>query len=175
MKIVWNVLVVTALCVVASAQSSSKSAVEQRFFNLEDAVQNPVDLSDAELTALANDDLMRKEMAHNPPITKLTQEGLAASLVHLCGARERDLVVVGNGDPFVGANVGPFWIIRDLSTGPQVVLSSGMLGLTIQETRSKGCKNIESLVATAGESTTTDFRFNGQKYLLYREKTGKLG
>ncbi len=31
-----------------------QSAAEQRFFNLEDAVQNQVDLSDAELAALAD-------------------------------------------------------------------------------------------------------------------------
>jgi hypothetical protein len=175
MKAIRNVLVVVALCAFAPAQSHSNPAAEQRNFNLEDAVQKRVDLSDAELAALAQDDLMSQEMKNDPPIVTLTNEGLAATVVHLCGSAERDLVVVGDGAPFIGANVGPFWIIRDLPAGPAVVLSEITLGLTIQSSRSNRCLNVEAFAATAVEGTTTDFRFNGQKYVVYKQKTAKLG
>ncbi len=175
MKTVQSMLVITALCLTASAQMNPGSASEQRFFNLEDAVQNPVDLSDAELAALAADDLMSKKLGPAPPASKLTQEGLEATVVHLCGSGERDLVVIGNGEPFIGANVGPFWIVRDLPAGPAVVLSEISLGLTIETSRSNKCLNIEAFAATAVEGTTTDFRFNGQKYVVYKQKTAKLG
>jgi hypothetical protein len=173
MKVIRNVLLLTALCVYASAQSNSKSPAEQRFFNLEDAVLHQVDLSAAELSALAADAYFKG--ASQSPSTKLTQDGLEAAAVHLCGSSERDLVVIGDGAQYAGANGGPFWIIRDLPTGPQIVLQSGMLGLTIEASRSNKCLNVESFTATADEGTTTDFRFNGQKYVVYNQKTAKLG
>lgn len=173
MKAIRSVLVLTALCVVASAQSNSNSAAEQRFFNLEDAVQNQVDLSDAELAALAADDYFKG--APQPQATKLTQDGLEATVVHLCGSGERDLVVLGDGEPYAAANVGPFWIIRDLPAGPAVVLSESSLSLTIEASRSNKCLNLETFKATATEGTTTDLRFNGQKYVVSKQKTAKLG
>jgi hypothetical protein len=175
MKTIQAILILTALCAVASAQSNSTPAAEQRFFNLEDAVQSPVRLSDAELAALAGDDLMRRELHQDSPGAKLTQDGLEAAVVALCDAQERDLVVIGNGAAFVSANAGPFWIIRDLPSGPVVVLSEVSLGLTIQAKRSKRCLNIETFAATATESTTTDFSFNGEKYIVSRQKSAKLG
>jgi hypothetical protein len=175
MKTIRNLLVLTALCVAASAQSNSNSAAEQRYFNLEDSVQNRVDLADAELASLANDDLIRKELNQDPPIPKLTQDGLEATVVHLCGSGERDLVVIGDGEAYAGANVGPFWIIRDLPAGPIVVLSEISLGLTIETKRSNKCLNVQAIAATAVESTTTDFSFNGEKYVVTRQKSQKLG
>ena len=174
MKTIRNLVVLIALGVVAPAQSNSNPAAEQRYFNLEDSVQNRVDLSDAELAALANDDLMRKELNQDPPIPKLTQDGLEATMVHLCGSGERDLVVIGNGEAYAGANVGPFWIIRDLPMGPLVVLSEISLGLTIETKRSNKCLNVQAFAATAEVGTTTDFSFNGEKYVVSRQKSGKL-
>jgi hypothetical protein len=173
MKTIRIVLVITALCAVTSAQPNSSSAAEQRFFNLEDAVQNRVDLSDAELAALAADDYFKG--ASQPSTSKLTQDGLEAAVVHLCGSSERDLVVVGDGAPYAGANNGPFWIIRDLPSGPAIVLSTVSLGLTIETGRSSKCLNVETFTANAVEGTTTDLRFNGQKYVVYKQKTAKLG
>jgi hypothetical protein len=174
MKTIRNLLVLIALGVVASAQSNSNSSAEQRYFNLEDSVQNRVDLSDAELAALANDDLMRT-LRPDPSAPKLTQEGIEATVVHLCGSGERDLIAIGNGGELEGANVGPFWIIRDLPAGPVVVFSEPSLGLTIDNKRSNKCLNVESTTATAVEITTTQFHFNGEKYVVTRQKSAKLG
>jgi hypothetical protein len=172
MKRIPNALILASICVVAAAQTKSGPAAEQRYFNLEDAVLNQVDLSDAELTAL-NADAYFKGISQGPS-TKLTQDGLEVTAVHLCGSSERDLIVIGDGAQYAGANVGPFWIIRDLPTGPQIVLQSGMLGLTIEASRSNKCLNVEAFTATAVEGTTTEFRFNGQKYVVYKQKTAKL-
>jgi hypothetical protein len=170
MKTLANVLLLAALSISATAQSKPHQAAEQHSFGLGMdsglVVQHPVALSDAELAALANDDMMRKELDQDPPIPKLTREGLEASVIHLHGPNERDLVVIGSGAPFMGANVGPFWIIRDLPTGPQVVLSTITLGLSIQKTSSQGFRDIEASVATAVEGSTTSFHFNGKKYVM---------
>lgn len=175
MKATRIVVILVALGIAASAQPNS--AVEQRFFNLEDAVQHPEELSNAELAALANDDLMLKELGAAPTGSKLsplTQEGLEATVVHLCGPAERDLIVIGDGAPYAGANVGPFWIIRDLPAGPVVVLGELSLGLTIETKRSNKCLNVTAFAATATDGTTTDYSFNGSKYIVSRQKSAKL-
>jgi hypothetical protein len=110
----------------------------------------------------------------DPPIAKLSREGLEAAVVHLGAPQERDLIVVGSGRPFIGANVGPFWVIRDLPTGPQVVLSMITLALTLQDTRSHRLRDIEAFAATAVEGTTTNFRFDGGKYIMYRQSSKEL-
>jgi hypothetical protein len=131
-------------------------------------------LSDAELAALAKDDMMRKELDQDPPIPKLTREGLEATVVHLHSPNERDLVVVGSGAPFIGANVGPYWVIRDLPTGPEVVLSTIALGLDIQKTTSNGFRSVEASSATAGEVFTTTFHFNGEKYVVFQRGSERI-
>ena len=178
MKTLANVLLLAALCISATAQSKLSHAAEQHSFGLGvdgPVVQHPVTISDAELAALANDNMMRKELDQDPPIPKLTRKGLEAAVVHLHGPNERDLVVVGSGPPFIGSNVGPFWVIRDLPTGPQVVLSTITLALSIQKTSSQGFRDIETSAATAVEGSTTTFHFNGKKYVMSRQKSYPLG
>jgi hypothetical protein len=179
MKILPVVLVLAVFCVNAAAQSTAAHrTAEQNSFGLGTdgpVVQHPVALSDAELAALASDDLMRKELDQNPPIAKLTREGLETAVVHLHGPNERDLVVVGSGARFIGANVGPFWVIRDLPTGSQVVFSTITLSLEIQKASSNSLRNIETFAATAVEGSTTDFRFVGRKYAVYRKSSSPLG
>ncbi len=172
------IFAVATLCIVVAAQSKPHAVVDQSAFNLGadgPVVQHLVVLSDAELAALASDEIMKRELDQDPPIPKLTREGLEAPIVHLCGPNERDIVVVGSGLPFIGANIGPFWVIRDLPNGPQVVFSTIALSVEIQKTSSKGLRNIEAFAATAVNGTTVDFRFNGTKYFEYREKSGPLG
>jgi hypothetical protein len=133
-------------------------------------VYHPVSLSTAELDVLAQDDLMKLEMDRDPPLTKLTGEGLEASVVHLHDASERDLLVVGSGAPFLGANVGPFWVIRDLPDGPRVILHAIALGIGIRKAKSHGLKNIDTFAATAAMAFTTHYRFDGTQY---RQTEGK--
>jgi len=177
MKATHIIFILAAVGVGASAQPNSNSAADQRFFNLVDAVQTSATLSDAELAALANDDLTRKELGPAPAGSKptsLTQDGLEATVVHLCGSGERDVVVIGDGAPFVGANIGPFWIIRDLPAGPVVVLGELSLSLTIETKRSNKCLNVEAFAATATDGTTTDYSFDGTRYIASKQKTAKL-
>jgi hypothetical protein len=179
MKTILRFLIISALCTSAYTQSRPDQTVEQTTFNLggveDHVVQHPVVLTDPELAALAKDELMQKELDRKPPISKLTREGLEAAVVHLHGSQERDLVVVGSGRPFIGANVGPFWIIRDLPDGPQVVLSTIALSLEIQKSSFNSYRNIEALAATAVTGTTTSFRFDGKRYATYRGKSTNLG
>jgi hypothetical protein len=149
------------------------SAPEQTVFNLGEngpVVKHPVPLSAAELTALAGDDLMKQDMDDNPPITKLTGEGLEASVVHLHDSSERDLVVIGSGRPFLGANVGPYWVIRDLPSGPQVAFRAIALQIVVKKTQSHGFRDLEAFAATAVTFSTVRYRFDGTQYRMTRSK-----
>ena len=174
-----RIITISALILVCAAalqaQSRPGRVKEQLDFALEGEVKHPVALTDAELAALAGDEIMKRELDRDPPITKLTRQGLEAAVVHLRGTDERDLVIIGSGWPYLGANVGPFWVIRDLPTGPQVVFSTIALQVTIQRTSFNGLRNIEAFAATGIEGTTANFRFNGTKYVKYREKSAPLG
>jgi hypothetical protein len=161
-----------------SGQSRPHRVVEQSVFNIGadmPVIRHQVVLTDSELYVLAKDELMRKEMDQNPPITKLTPDGLEATVVHLHGPNERDVVIVGSGRPFIGANVGPFWVIRDLPSGPQVVLGTVSLALTIQKSSSNGFRDIEAFAVLATHGSVTDYHFDGTKYLLYRQRPVRLG
>src|SRR6185312_13814181 len=126
MKVARMIVVVAACSLAAMAQPKAKTPADQRYFNLVNIVQRPVGLSDVELAALANDDLMRKFSPASAG-SKLTQEGLEATVVPLCGADERDLIVIGNGESYATTYTGPFWIIREPATGPVVALSESSL------------------------------------------------
>jgi hypothetical protein len=179
MKRITSISFVLIVCSAAvCAQSRLQPAVEQHVFNLGvdgPVVQHPVRLSDSELSALANDETMKQVLDQDPPITEVMREGLESAVVHLHSSQERDVLVVGSGDPFHGANICPFWVIRDLPTGPQVVFSTIALQVTIQRTSFNGLRNIEAFAATAIEGTTANFRFNGTKYVKCREKSAPLG
>jgi hypothetical protein len=168
------ILVLAVLCIAAGAQSKPGTAAEQRFFNIEDAIQHRVELSDKELSVLSSDKLMKEEQGAESPIAKLTQDGLEAAEIHICGSSERDLVVIGYGSPYLGANVGPFWIIRDLAAGPKVVLSAIALGLNVDTKRSNKCLNVQTMASTAVEVTTTEFHFNRDQYIVFRQKQEKV-
>ena len=173
MKVARITFILAAYSLAVLAQPKSKTPAGQRYFNLVNAVQGPVDLSDAELAALANDVLMRKI---NPGSvgSKLTQEGLKAAVVPLCGAEERDLIVVGNGGSFATTYSGPFWIIRELAAGPMVVLSESSLSLSIDTKRSNKCLNVDAFAVTATEGITTEYKFNGQQYVQSKQSSAKL-
>lgn len=168
------ILLLVSLAAVASAQSSSKSGAQQQFFNLEDAVPHPEALSDAELAVLAKDNLMRKELGSTASGAALTQDGLEATAVQLCNSGERDVLVIGDGPPFKAAYVGPFWIIRDLPSGPVVVLAEPSLSLTIETKRSNKCLNVTAFAVTATEGITTQYKFNGTAYAVAKQSSAKL-
>ena len=174
MKSARIIIIFAAVGAAALAQSNSKPAVEQRYYNLVDAVQHSEQLSDAELAALASDELMRTKFSAALAGGKLTQEGLEAAALHLCGADERDLIVIGNGGSYATTYAGPFWILRDLAAGPVVVLSETSLSLSTDPKRSNKCMNLETFAVTATDGITTDYKFDGQKYVQSKQQSVKL-
>ena len=173
MRIVCIFAVLLATVVPARAQAKLRRLKEQTTFSIcaDPTVRTPVPLTPPELLALANDDLMQQERDQDPPISAFTGQGLEAAVVHLFNPREQDLIVIGSGRPFLGADICPFWILRDLPTGPIVVLHTLMLSLEVLASRTHSLRNISTVSANASTNTTTVFHFNGTKYIVVRTRT----
>jgi len=158
---------------IAPGQPEKIDSTEQRSFGLgglEDrVVRNPVQLSEADVEALSKDKLMQEELQQNPPVT-LSRKGLETAVVHLHGPHERDLVVIGSGAPYIGANIGPFWIVRELPGGPKVVFSVTALEISIRSTKHNGMDDVECFASTGRRGLDGSFRFNGQRYSLVRSR-----
>jgi hypothetical protein len=165
---------------------------EQSGFNSEleiDPVQKPVALSNKALRVLAKDKLISSCLdSENIPPERLPANWFVASLIHLDGPKELDLIVLPAGrlpeTPegeisanacLVGANTGGFWVLRRTSQGFQLVLSQMAHSLDILKTRSNGLRDIRLYTIALREHSIQDFRFDGQKYRPSRTRTRPNG
>jgi len=159
---------------------------EQSGFSVEleiTPVQKPVALSGKALLVLATDKHISSCLdSQNLPAEKLPANWFVASLIHLDGPNEQDLIVLPAGrlpeTPkgeisanacLVGANTGGFWVLRQTPAGFRLVLSQMASGLSIMKTRSNGLRDIQLYThASVSEHAITDFRFDGIQYRLFR-------
>jgi hypothetical protein len=84
--------------------------------------------------------------------------------------RELDSVPAENRR-LIGANVASFWIFRKTAAGYSLVFDESVHDLEVLESRTNGYRDIRTTSATAVSVTTLLFRFNGEKYELYRRET----
>ena len=173
-----------------NSQNSPKTQTrEQSSFSVEleiSPIQKPAALSEEALQALAKDNHIRSCLdSQNLPPEKLPANWFIASLIHLHGPNELDLIVLPSGRLpetakgeisanacLVGASTGGFWVLRQTPAGFQLVLSQMASGLSILKTRSNGLRDIQLYThASVSEHAITDFRFDGIQYRLFRTRT----
>jgi hypothetical protein len=90
-------------------------------------------------------------------------------VVHLAGAREEDILVMGEGT-LRGANMITFWVFRPTVRGYELILNGPAHDLTVGKTRWKGFREIVLRSATANKVHEATLRFNGRRYVLSSEK-----
>lgn len=168
--------VVLALLVIVCNQSDAQKKAarfsEQMQFSAGDeSVQRPVSIPRDVSAILARDEWVQDALeSQKVPARELPASWFAASVIHLAGPDEIDLVVIAKG-PLVGANVTTFWVFRSTPHGYRTILNGPALGLTVLHTRWKGYREIELTSATAVQVDTVLLRWDGSKYAFYREKT----
>lgn len=69
-----------------------------------------------------------------------------------------------------GAAIGPIWVVRDGQT-PVTVLDHGGYSLTLGKKTQNGLRNIAISTATAGWSSESLWKFNGERYVKAKEKS----
>jgi hypothetical protein len=142
---------------------------EQRQFSAEEVgVEKPVPIPNDVLNELRKDQAV---------ITMLDDKGISAerlpaswfsaSLVHLGGSKEPDLIVKGEW-PLLGANVTTFWVFIRTRNGHELGLSATAHNLLIRDHFENGRRVIECMSATASQVITDLFRYNGKQFVPYR-------
>ncbi|MEI9974287.1 MAG: hypothetical protein WDO73_20900 [Ignavibacteriota bacterium] len=104
---------------------------------------------------------------------QLPRSWFGASVVHLAGSRESDVVLIGKG-PLEGANVTQYWVLRPTSHGWEVLLQATALGLSVKNRRLNGYRDIETAATTSAQVTTVSFRFDGHRYQPYTQSTKSI-
>jgi hypothetical protein len=110
----------------------------------------------------------------------------AASVIHLDGQDELDLIVQPNLPKIVahevplddaagcllGANVGPFWVIRKNPSGRYgLLLETYALGLTVLDSRTNFYRDIQTVASTATTSTTITYKMAVAQYQIAEKET----
>jgi hypothetical protein len=155
----------------ARPQAVQPLPAEQTHFSAEDeTVKRPATIPPEVLAQLAQDPPVRKVMRGSDPLLKQPPATwFSASVVHLAGPDEKDLVVEAEGE-LAGANVTNFWIFRQLSGGAQLVLNGPAHDLTIMRSRWNGLLEIELDPATATKFHRVGLRFDGAHYTVFSDK-----
>lgn len=138
---------------------------EQMTFSAEDvSVKQPARIPPDVWALLQKDSNVLDVLnSQNLQPSQLPASWFAASEVHLDGAQENDLVVVGKS-LLQGANVTMFWAFTRGISGTKLVLSVPAHDLAIETNRTKGYRDIKVMMATAGRVSSAMFRFDGQMY-----------
>jgi hypothetical protein len=171
-RVVLAVGFLLAGSVVVSAQPKQPLHPEQTHFTAEDvAVKRPVTVPPEVMAQLARDSYVLDVMENaDPPQEQPPASWFSASVVHLAGQGEKDLVVQAE-DRLAGANVDVFWVFRLLPGGPQLVLNGPAHDLIVTRTRWKGLREIELDSLTVIKLNTIVLRFDGTRYSVFSDKS----
>ncbi len=139
---------------------------EQRVFGAEDeSFKRPFALPEVILNILSKDPEIPDTFGENdtPRPKQVPNSWFFASIVHLAGPDEQDVVVMGRC-PVCGANVAPFWVFRPTRDGYEQLMFGGGLALELMKSRTNGFRDLETSYVSTQKLWTDVWRFDGQKY-----------
>jgi len=123
------------------------------------------------LDALAKDETVVAVLKNeNVAPEKLPSSWFSASGIHLSRSDKFDLIVKGEM-PILGANVTTFWVF--LATGEQhkLALTRPAHDLVVESKRWNGYRQVSMVSISASKIHTTRYRFDGVRYLAFRERS----
>ena len=129
-------------------------------------VQCPIPLPQGARAVLAEDRSIRQTMRQEG-IKTLPKNWFTATYVHLGPVGEKDLLVLGNQGPLLGANVAPIWVLRPSGPSWKIILAGApALGINVLASRSGGYYDLEIGKATSDQAYVGLLRFDGDVYRL---------
>jgi hypothetical protein len=161
--------------VMASARPKQPLHPEQTHFTVEDAaVKLPVTIPPEVMAQLARDSLVRNEMENaDPPQKQPPASWFSASVVHLAGQGEKDLVVEAE-DQLAGGNLSMFWVFVPVEQEYKLAFTCPAHDLEIKRNRTKRYRDIEVLGATSSIVVIGLFRWDGTQYTKVREESHEI-
>lgn len=162
MKIVASIIALVTLVTIASSSVASQTKA-QTVFELEGAVDRPVQIPADVIAILKSDEIVDKCFKTEGAGTDESAWFEAAEF-DLNDDQRADLIIKPKNACLFGANQGPFWIFQNVPDGYQKILSSSGLKLTVstQKTNSFSSIRISKVVGTKVHDTI--FRFSRGKY-----------
>lgn len=174
------------LAVIATISTASQSAKipslgEQTHFDVEyefgvHPIRHPIGIPLKALDTLRHEPglVAACEKAERLSAGQVPAEWFVASQIHLSNGTGRDLIVQPKSDPdshpsnrcLFGANVGPFWVFVETSTGYKLVLDASGHDLKVLHNRTGGYRDIEVSSETATTLSVAIYKFNGKTYEL---------
>ncbi len=148
---------------------------EQLHFSAEDEkVERPINIPEGVAAILRNDKDVRASLNDEPPSAtdQLPPSWFSASVVHLDGAGEKDIVVMATGT-LTGANVTTFWVFRATNRGYELAFKAYAHDLIVTNKRWKGYRIIETDSMTAVLIRTARYRLEGGQYTVFRDTSWK--
>jgi hypothetical protein len=195
-RILWRMLesflLLAALAACTGGQTPKKeNGPEQTVFGADPPpgqfMQRPIQVPPAALQVL-RDSLGRGAnncLTHNGVTADdIPASWFVASEIHLDGPEEVDLIVQPNlpkigtdelphHEAFgcvLGANVGPFWVLRNISGRYGLLLATYALSLEVLDSRSNFYRDIQATAATAATHTTVLYKMSVAQYLFAEKK-----
>jgi hypothetical protein len=174
-RAVFILLLVATLIVGVAFGQAKHSMVEQTQFNAEDeAVKSPVRIPDDAWTILKADSYVQNVLENANLIPdQLSRSWFSAAIVHLHGDKEKDLLVMAEGE-LRGANISPFWVFMETPQGMKLVLNTSAHDVLIRSSRWHGYRVIEFDGMTCCEISRTWLRYENGEYRDFRHVTKEI-
>jgi|KBSMisStaDraftv2_1062788.scaffolds.fasta_scaffold02876_13 hypothetical protein len=146
----------------ANAQQANPPAV---FSSEEDSVPGAVALPECARTWLARDAQvsLRLDRLHLS-LAQVPDAWFVAGAVNFGKPNEKLLVVMG-ADGLLGANTGPFWILRWSGQSCDLLLATAAHHLEFLETKTHGLPDVQIGFASTGNTSEHQYKFDGHVYM----------
>ena len=166
------VFLLMAVAMRGTAFSQNKHSQEQTQFSAEDeTVKSPVPIPDDAWAILKAERYVQNVLESvNLTPDLLPRSWFSAAIVHLHGDKEKDLIVMAEGE-MTGGNISPFWVFLDTPQGMKLVLNTSAHDVSIKHSQWHGYRVIEFSGATCCEISRTWLRYENGEYRDYRHST----
>ena len=171
-RLVFGVCLTATTCAWVEAQPQPQVSTQSIHFSAEDAAfPNPAPVPGDVLSLLEKESVVRDAFKDDESVDKkIPSTWFSATELQLSRKGKADLLVRAE-PPLAGANTDYFWIFRNSGSGYVLLLGGQAHDLEIRTRRSHGFRDIAMIAMTAAELHTTVYRFNGKRYVVYREKS----
>ena len=144
---------------------------EQLHFSAEDEqVERPISIPKGVAAILRSDEDVRETREDEPTSAtgQIPPSWFSASVVHLDGVDEKDIVVMATG-ALRGANITTFWVFRPTNRGYELTFKAYEHDLIITNKHWKGYRVIETDSMTAVLIRTAWYRLEGGQYKVFKD------
>jgi hypothetical protein len=168
-------LALASIATVVSVAQGPKAtpAHEQLIFREDEPFEHTVSLPPEVLRALLETKEVKESLRTAKQQPANPSQLFSAAEIHLGGLDEVDLIIQGISPLTSGGDNRWFWIVLSAHNAPRVPVWCGGNLLEVTARRTKGYRNIVCSWSSAALSQTSEYHFDGEKYVLWKETESK--